>query len=597
MKNVANDHFEHIHHENPNQPITNMWNGMHFGMEKGREVVKIFHEKPHFTNVLCRDKRKRYSPFDPVTNAQDVDPTISRKFIAPPHKPGYARAPRPPPLAITNWRHGTADRDETTPTRAQFPKRIEAKTNADLKTSTPVQPRTMRRDHAPAPLRLVTPTMPAQPSPSPRPGQIIKCYVDAYGNYIPIGPLDDSPGAPAATSHGSGSQELTFSNQSTLSNHTSAWGEVPPAPSPNYFANVPTVMTETPHATRPNLMSHLPSVDANPQSLPSVASASPHFFLNPQPAMHTSDGTNSSHLLRKDAVNPGFFVPNSGPPQLPKATSTNPAGVHPREVSRRAYERNEDFLRYQRIRRQAGGNVSGSPSATEHSEYADWASNTEIERQRIPPVSPLTDSDPFKTLDSVSKGEPSPGRAFRTSVNRQLRDMRQGQRAMPTPSRVKFDNTATDDVFGRDSRLGHSSQAPSKSTADARRNDSIDGGVRIPSNKAQPTGTASQAATGTELPHGTNTEKKHGRGLSNLSGLGQLPSSILPAMVSAGQYAPPPSQISLTNSPTDHFLSSLNHHAQSSDTGRRSDSRQAASGNQSNGAASSQQSDLSRFPQ
>ena len=58
VKNVAYDYFKHINHTHSGQPIVNMWNGMHFPTDKGREVVELFVKKAHFTNVLIRRLQK-----------------------------------------------------------------------------------------------------------------------------------------------------------------------------------------------------------------------------------------------------------------------------------------------------------------------------------------------------------------------------------------------------------------------------------------------------------------------------------------------------------------------------------------------------------
>ena len=76
MKNVPYTRFTHIKHDYNGQPITNMWNGMHFPYEDGVKVMECFLEAPHYTNVLAWFDCLQYSPHKEL---EDMGP-----FGAPP---------------------------------------------------------------------------------------------------------------------------------------------------------------------------------------------------------------------------------------------------------------------------------------------------------------------------------------------------------------------------------------------------------------------------------------------------------------------------------------------------------------------------------
>lgn len=529
MKNISNDHFDHIHHENPNQPITNMWNGMSFEVEKGRQVVKIFHEKAHFTNVLCRDKRKPYTPFDAVTSAQEIDPTVPRKYNAQ-HRIGGRGHGMHALQTVSNWRRN----DEKTPTRVQHSKRIEGKPQSVFKTPTPTLPRFMKRDHVPTPLHLRTPTGPPLASPPNKPGQVVKCVVDENGNYIPIGPFDDSPGVPLATP-----RMQSARNPKPLEHARN--GQTGSSPYARFGAQHggtqahPTGTQQHPSSSKrdsskPRFLTADGSL-ASPQR--------PHEILTqgmPGQSKSTNSGkTTSTDLLLRAAKKANYFIPTHLQLQeLEKAGTSallegivDPTALHPYYIAREAYEMNQRLLSYKAMRRQVQSNGYDSASSDLHSDYKDWASTSEIEKLRIAPVSPLTDNDPF-VIDSISKKAYSPTtKAYKASVNRELRSMRQGQRAMPTPSKSKFKPASFIPDLGYE-ELAH----------DAGRGGSMDGGVPVPSGAVQLERSSDDSRADKEPNERYSTGKGHSRGLSSLSGVGQLPSSMIPAMMSASQYAP-----------------------------------------------------------
>lgn len=78
VKNVPYTEFQHIKHGHNDQPIVNMWNGMHFPFDVGRKVVKIYVKYPHLTNVVAWDKSKPYRPGFPLLDMSILDPRKTR---------------------------------------------------------------------------------------------------------------------------------------------------------------------------------------------------------------------------------------------------------------------------------------------------------------------------------------------------------------------------------------------------------------------------------------------------------------------------------------------------------------------------------------
>lgn len=434
--------------------------------------MKLFHKKPHFTNVLCRDKRKAYNPFDPVMCTQDVDPTVPKKYGAPSSRFGGRPRTMQVSRTLTNWRHNI----ETTPTRAQNRKRIEGKpATGDHNTSTPTKAQAVKRDHAPSPLRLRTPTAPPQATPSPRTGQIIKCVVDEHGTYVPIGSFED----PARISH---TVQRINSRISPLNNRSG-----------------PHSAKDDDSLPRPQCYhkQQEASIGDSDNSLPSLAGMSAFAeqalfddknSLPSAPGLHISavrgnlgalkiaepGEISSSDRFRAAVMNADQFVqydfvPSGGTSGFVANCAKQSATDN---VQAQARLKNEQLLSYQSIRCQLQRAEGDSASS---SEYADRASTSEIERLRIAPISPTTDGDPF--VSSVSKKGSPTTKTFETSINRVLRGLRNGQRATPTLTKFGAVVTAS---YAPEGETSPNDLAANVNYPDAvGRGGDVDGGVPI----------------------------------------------------------------------------------------------------------------------
>jgi len=160
--------------------------------------------------------------------------------------------------------------------------------------------------------------------------------------------------------------------------------------------------------------------------------------LSTQHKAAPSDASGSTALLR-EATNGHYYQleEDQAKPVMPTnytqpgtKHNVDPVSISPYLVAHHAHGQNRKVTSYETLRQEAFNNTDGSASSTL---YDDWASTSEVERMRIAPLSPLSGAtDPFN-VDSVSKCASPSSKAFSAAVNRDLRTMRQGQRAMPTP--------------------------------------------------------------------------------------------------------------------------------------------------------------------
>ena len=628
-----------------------MWNGMHFEPENGRDVIKIYHQQVHFTNVLCRDKRKSYSPWDEVMHGQVLDPRITRKFKVPPPMGNLQARRVHKPLAVSNWRQADADKkDDTTPTHPQLEKKGDTRPQANFKTPTPTHQRTMKRDHVPTPLQLRKGAGQALQSPSPRPGQIIKCIVDENGNFIPITPFEGAAGAhspiPDVISGQNPApfdQMLGFGQEQTASpvhpytnthmetgkgwknggttdaikgNNQEQYTDQPPKSSlPRLSHDVGGGNFAPPHRTLRHAKTSedlacdgkKPQVHGAPSSewsknsdfpsefrrvkqedLPSSSSGftslpyslefpkMPEWYNRPRPtdmlanspvpsefqagagfadmqggrpdatfrmppSVHTAPGADDTWAAQKPAFARAqtqgqayTLVDSASNPYAQPDTHANHTKMDPEQlISHWAQEQNQGFIRYDADRLRAmRNNANISAASTLHPEYLDWASTSDVERRRIQPFSPTSAGDPF-TAQSVSKAATPTSKAFAASVNRELRTMRQGQRASPTPRRIASYAPSLNEE--RPSTAFRTRESSSSGHATAASADNVDGGVRIQQNANQPSigGKKNENGFGTFKPLSTQDNAASPQEL--LPGLGQVPRNLFPAFVAAGQ--------------------------------------------------------------
>ena len=439
-----------------------MWNGMHFQPDKGREVVRIFHEHAHFTNILCWDTRKAYRPSNSTENSSELDPRLNHKYVVPSGRGGRGRGQAPPALrsmrSITNWRD-TEKKDDATPTTTKNtppwrvgnnpPWRQQRAAPSDDNSHTPTQSRPgfMRRDHIPPPLKLDSFANSASPSPSPQPGQMF--IADANGQLVPIEPN-------SALSNPASTPRASVTAGSTPRERVDSFAPHATTPTANRSDSTRSIWARgngsasmrgsfAPGMTHPSLQhqSSLPQLSGeNIYQPPQVRHALRHSKtsqdLSTQHKAAPSDASGSTALLR-EATNGHYYQleEDQAKPVMPTnytqpgtKHNVDPVSISPYLVAHHAHGQNRKVTSYETLRQGSLNNTDGSASSTL---YDDWASTSEVERMRIAPLSPLSGAtDPFN-VDSVSKCASPSSKAFSAAVNRDLRTMRQGQRAMPTP--------------------------------------------------------------------------------------------------------------------------------------------------------------------
>lgn len=512
-------------------------------------MVRRFHEKPHFTNVLCRDKRKSYSPFNPVTSAKDIDPTVSKKNGTSTSRFGSRFGGMRTSHTMANWRYG---QQQTTPTNGQ--KRIEDRSSGNGKTSTPTRPKFMQRENVPSPLQLRTPHgAPPQASPSPRPGEVVKCIVDANGALIPMGPFQDSPTVPKTVQRANdgGGHDLGGPTQSSPYHQDQLHRPINATPTRSARDNDSMSQPRWLYKPHGQILSTsgcgLPSpsglsasaaqrLSDEEYSLPSGAG------INGWPVAEEAARTGAITKLnpvRQPTVDANYLVPHNIPPSGVSAdflaTWTKQSENSSRSIQVFAHERNEQLLSSSSIRRQGYNSGDDSASSALPSEYKDWASTPAIEKLRITQTSPGEGVDPF-VAGSVPNNVSPMTKAFEASINKELRNVRQGSRATPMPSKEREKPVTRDSVVDYDTTVS-AMRVNGRPSHAVEQGGDMEGGVHLFS-KLQSSTTMRGKSDFVGPDELAPEEKGHTRGLSSLSGVGQLPSDILPAMMSAGQYAP-----------------------------------------------------------
>lgn len=196
IKNVSFEYFKDIKHTHNEQPIVNMWNGMHFPWDKGREVVEIYVKKAHFTNVICWRGDRPYDPYKDVTHPAQLDPRLKTKpndmtimkhaikerqmiegghvGMDAPSSPTHFPTPHGGSHGMMsgNWRQQSPGWWDSDPTPTVQNRQGILSGNVD---ATP-------------------PHFDGSASPSPQPGDMVSFIVDKQGNYIPVTPTHQPAG-------------------------------------------------------------------------------------------------------------------------------------------------------------------------------------------------------------------------------------------------------------------------------------------------------------------------------------------------------------------------------------------------------------------
>ena len=201
MKNVSYENFSDIGHEHNHQPIVNMWNGMHFPLDNGLEVVQRYVLAHHFTNILCYREELEYRPWEVVHSNGLLSPLLEID-----NEGGWkARmgSRRPPPKALMPPSQHSSNRAVAS-NNWRAPAQQQSKTSGDEESSAaPTRPSTANSSRQGGPPMLDGPA-----SPMPRPGQMVSCIVNERGEYVPV--------TPQANHHGATSSGVNALNQNLM---------------------------------------------------------------------------------------------------------------------------------------------------------------------------------------------------------------------------------------------------------------------------------------------------------------------------------------------------------------------------------------------
>lgn len=168
IKNVPFEYFKDIVHTKSGQPIVNMWNGMHFPTDKGREVIQRYIQKPHFTNCLSWRGDRPYNPYKDITHPSQLDPRLKTSQNEMSIMKRDAEARKAAALAA----YGGAKTGE----EQQQPQGSTPPTIRD------------RRGVAGGNIDTAPSNLDGTASPSPLPGSLVSFIVDRDGNYVSVTP-------------------------------------------------------------------------------------------------------------------------------------------------------------------------------------------------------------------------------------------------------------------------------------------------------------------------------------------------------------------------------------------------------------------------
>lgn len=178
MKNVTYERFKDVDHPNNQQPVYNMWNGMHFPEGTGPEVMKKYIKTPHFTNVLCWDPTGEYDPRQ-IPQGFQLDPIVF-----------------PPTNGALTRRGGHQNLRGRALGRGGLPINPSYRPQPEPEVESQNQGYAIQHDEmpqndkdVPGPL-----TLDGHAGPTLAPGTKVTCIVDVHGNYVPISESLDTPG-------------------------------------------------------------------------------------------------------------------------------------------------------------------------------------------------------------------------------------------------------------------------------------------------------------------------------------------------------------------------------------------------------------------
>ena len=188
IKNISYYWFRDIKNPHNDQDVVNMWNGMHFPSDIAREVVELIIKRPHFTNVLSWRNDMSYDPYKPVLDAQQIDPlagdgkmkNAAMRMIENGRPGGHGRKGQA--LAATNWRQPQEQHEGDEDSASTNPNHRHGTAKQIMTSTTP-------------------PNLDGHTSPRQYHGQLVTCYIDKDGNFVPITPSGNMSKTPVASSH------------------------------------------------------------------------------------------------------------------------------------------------------------------------------------------------------------------------------------------------------------------------------------------------------------------------------------------------------------------------------------------------------------
>ncbi|KAK0324996.1 hypothetical protein LTR82_003982 [Friedmanniomyces endolithicus] len=178
VKNVPYARFAALKHGEKNQSIANMWSGQTISPSEplGREVIKIFVESSHHSNILAWPKAQGGPLGTSRSFSGNMQPLRSMRATRGAHTGPYGREGG---RAIDrDWRT-----NETNPRTAG---RIIGEIDANQPASLATRRNAMELTVNSAPLPQTDGAF--EPARTPRPGQIVSCMVDENGALVPVTP-------------------------------------------------------------------------------------------------------------------------------------------------------------------------------------------------------------------------------------------------------------------------------------------------------------------------------------------------------------------------------------------------------------------------
>ena len=201
MKNVAYHKFVTVKQERNDQSVVNMWNGMHLDTEAGRRVVEIYVTATHFDSILAWPKSNRSENREPrgnnshwqVGNSNNIGrgrgdnhPVANVRAVrggrgGQTGRGSYSAGGRTnSAMSTESWRKPQVDQEGNTRALGDMQ-------DASVTPPTPSRGGLNIKTNAPPP--NLDGTADSVSASSPRTGQIVTCFINKQGNYVPISSL------------------------------------------------------------------------------------------------------------------------------------------------------------------------------------------------------------------------------------------------------------------------------------------------------------------------------------------------------------------------------------------------------------------------